>query len=64
MLAMVGPRDLVELALGAGALGAKLAGAGGGGVVLALCRPGDASAVVRAAEARRIPAFECAPWTP
>lgn len=56
--------DLVELALGAGALGAKLAGAGGGGVVLALCRPGDASAVVRAAEARRIPAFECAPWTP
>jgi mevalonate kinase len=56
--------DLVGFALGAGALGAKLAGAGGGGVVLALCPSGGASRVVAAAGDRGITAFECSPWTP
>jgi mevalonate kinase len=54
--------ELVELALGAGAYGAKLAGAGGGGVVLALCP--DTGPVLRAARAKGISAFETGPWTP
>ncbi len=44
--------DLVELARRAGALGAKLAGAGGGGVVLALCA--DPAPVLAAARARGV----------
>lgn len=53
---------LVELALGAGALGAKLAGAGGGGVVLALVD--DPEPVLHAAARAGVDAFGCAPWTP
>ncbi|HHO50097.1 MAG TPA: mevalonate kinase [Deltaproteobacteria bacterium] len=53
---------LVELALGAGALGAKLSGAGGGGVVLALVD--DPQPVLAAAGAARIPALGCVPWRP
>ncbi|MEQ1503059.1 MAG: mevalonate kinase [Myxococcota bacterium] len=53
---------MVALALSAGAYGAKLAGAGGGGVVLALVdEPG---AVLAAAAAAGVPAFTCRPWTP
>jgi mevalonate kinase len=52
---------LVELALSHGALGAKLAGAGGGGVVLALVeRP---EPLLAAALERGIESFGCAPWT-
>jgi len=47
---------LVELSLGAGGLGAKLSGAGGGGVVLALAP--DPTPVLRAAEAAGVSAFE------
>jgi mevalonate kinase len=50
---------LVELARGAGALGAKLAGAGGGGVVLALCT--DPAPVLDAAAARGIVALAARP---
>lgn len=50
--------DLVGLARRHGAAGAKLSGAGGGGVVLALC-PDGGHDVLRAAEARGIPAFLC-----
>lgn len=39
---------LVYAAKKAGALGAKLTGAGGGGCMIALCRPGTAEAVARA----------------
>ena len=39
---------LVEAALGAGALGAKLSGSGGGGIVIALPPPGGAERVVAA----------------
>jgi mevalonate kinase len=49
--------DLVALALNAGALGAKLSGAGGGGVVLALAT--DATPLLRAAESRGIRAIRC-----
>lgn len=51
--------DLVQLALNHGALGAKLAGAGGGGVVLALTH--DPKALEQAARARGIHAFTCHP---
>lgn len=51
--------ELVELALTRGALGAKLAGAGGGGVVLALAP--DADGLVRAAAAAGVAAFICRP---
>lgn len=51
--------DLVALALAHGAHGAKLAGAGGGGVVLALVD--DPEPLVRAATARGVPALVCAP---
>ena len=46
---------LVGLALGAGALGAKLAGAGGGGVVIALVS--DPEPLIRAAANAGIVAF-------
>jgi mevalonate kinase len=51
--------DLVALALKAGAVGAKLAGAGGGGVVLALVE--DPEPVLRAAAAAGVPAFPTRP---
>lgn len=47
--------ELVALARSAGAVGAKLAGAGGGGVVLALCP--DPGPVLAAAAQAEIPAF-------
>lgn len=50
-------RELCELARGAGALGAKLSGAGGGGVVVALAQPDTVPAVLAAARQRDIPAF-------
>ncbi len=46
-----------ETMLEAGALGAKLAGAGGGGVALALCTPASAPSVESAARAPGFPAF-------
>lgn len=54
--------DLVQLALSSGAYGAKLAGAGGGGVVLALVD--DAERLLAAARSRGLAAFECRPWAP
>lgn len=39
---------LIEAALQAGALGAKLSGSGGGGCMIALCDPGDEMNVVKA----------------
>jgi len=48
---------LVDLALASGALGAKLSGAGGGGVVLALIP--DATPLLHAAERRGIRAIRC-----
>lgn len=48
---------LVDLALSAGAHGAKLSGAGGGGVVLALV--GDPAPILTAARERGISAFCC-----
>ncbi len=54
---------LVALALGAGAHGAKLAGAGGGGVVLALCD--DPSPLLAAARTAGVPrAFAVRPVPP
>jgi mevalonate kinase len=53
---------LVDLAMAHGATGAKLAGAGGGGVVLALAE--DAERLLRAAAARDVHAFPCEVWTP
>ena len=54
--------DLVALALDAGALGAKLAGAGGGGVALALVDDtAGADAVLAAAERAGVPALACRP---
>lgn len=49
---------LVQLALDAGALGAKLSGAGGGGIVLALT-PTGSEQVLAAAAQRNIEAFAC-----
>ncbi len=51
--------ELVALARRAGACGAKLAGAGGGGVVLAVCD--DPEPVLAAARARGIPALAARP---
>ncbi len=51
--------ELVQLARRAGARGAKLSGAGGGGVVLALVD--DPEPVLRAAKAHRVPAWPCRP---
>ncbi|MCK6521597.1 mevalonate kinase [Myxococcota bacterium] len=50
--------DMCALALQNGALGAKLSGAGGGGVVLALC-PDGGEGLVQAAARRKIAAFAC-----
>lgn len=50
--------DLVRLAMAHGAAGAKLAGAGGGGVVLALT-PDGGEALLHAARRRGISAFCC-----
>jgi mevalonate kinase len=41
---------LVEAALGAGALGAKLSGSGGGGIIIALTEPGQQEAVAASIE--------------
>jgi mevalonate kinase len=49
---------IVALAKGAGAIGAKLSGAGGGGIVIALTPDGPES-VLRAARDRDIAAFSC-----
>lgn len=49
--------ELVALARGAGAFGAKLSGAGGGGVVLALVD--DPEPVLRAAQAAGVSALSC-----
>lgn len=51
--------DLVRIALEAGATGAKLAGAGGGGVVLAIAAEPDR--ILEAAGKRGIPALQCRP---
>lgn len=40
--------DLIDAAVHAGALGAKLSGSGGGGCMIALCEPGDEMKVVKA----------------
>ncbi len=40
--------ELIEAALKAGALGAKLSGSGGGGCMIALCEPGDEVKVAQA----------------
>ena len=40
--------ELIEAALEAGALGAKLSGSGGGGCMIALCEPGDEVKVAQA----------------
>jgi len=40
--------NLIDAALGAGALGAKLSGSGGGGCMIALCEPGDEMKVAKA----------------
>lgn len=53
---------LVRLALDGGATGAKLAGAGGGGVVLALAPVPEA--LLSLARARGVPAFSVLPATP
>ncbi|MCB9758295.1 MAG: mevalonate kinase [Alphaproteobacteria bacterium] len=50
--------DLVDLARSCGSPGAKLAGAGGGGVVMALT-PGGSEPLLREARHRGIHAFEC-----
>ena len=52
--------DLVALAERAGAHGAKLSGAGGGGIVIALTD--DPNPIVAAAQAAEVPAFGCVPW--
>jgi mevalonate kinase len=43
--------QLIEAALGAGALGAKLSGSGGGGIIIALVEPDKQTAVAAAIEA-------------
>jgi len=40
--------NLIDIALHAGALGAKLSGSGGGGCMIALCEPGDEMKVAKA----------------
>lgn len=53
---------LVTLALDAGAHGAKLSGAGGGGIVIAVVD--DPAPVLAAARAAGVTAFGCVPWSP
>lgn len=43
--------ELIEAALGAGALGAKISGKGGGGIIVALTKPGDEGKVAEAIDA-------------
>jgi mevalonate kinase len=43
--------QLIEAALGAGALGAKISGAGGGGIIIALVEPGQQNAIAAAINA-------------
>lgn len=43
--------QLIEAAIGAGALGAKISGAGGGGIIIALVEPGQQPAVAAAIDA-------------
>lgn len=43
--------ELIEAAIGAGALGAKIAGAGGGGIIIALVEPHQQQAVAAAIDA-------------
>lgn len=43
--------QLIEAAIGAGALGAKISGAGGGGIIMALAEPQRQEAVARAIDA-------------
>ncbi len=43
--------ELIEAALGAGALGAKISGKGSGGIIVALAEPGKEQAIARAIEA-------------
>ena len=43
--------QLIEAAIGAGALGAKISGAGGGGIIIALVEPAKQEAVAAAIEA-------------
>jgi mevalonate kinase len=50
--------ELVAMAMAHGATGAKLSGAGGGGVVVALC-PEDSDGLLQAALHRGIQAFSC-----
>ncbi|NOZ72227.1 MAG: hypothetical protein GXP38_09995 [Chloroflexi bacterium] len=47
----------IEAALGAGALGAKISGAGGGGIIIALTEPAKQAAVISAIEAQGGRAF-------
>jgi mevalonate kinase len=49
--------ELCRLARDAGALGAKLSGAGGGGVVVALAQPDTVPTIITAAQRRGVPAF-------
>ena len=51
--------ELVDLAMSAGAYGAKLSGAGGGGVVIALVDKPDR--VLEAARTAGVDAFACKP---
>ncbi len=43
--------ELIEAALGAGALGAKISGKGSGGIIVALAEPGKEQAIVLAIDA-------------
>jgi mevalonate kinase len=43
--------QLIEAAIGAGALGAKISGAGGGGIIIALVEPGQQNVVAAAIDA-------------
>ena len=53
--------ELVQLAITCGAWGAKLSGAGGGGVVLALIA--DPGPLLAEANRRGVPAWVCRPWS-
>lgn len=43
--------QLIEVAMGAGALGAKISGSGGGGIIIALAQPGQQAAIADAINA-------------
>jgi mevalonate kinase len=40
--------NLIEAAIGAGALGAKISGSGGGGIIIALAEPGQQETIAAA----------------